>query len=317
MYGLTSRESLSQRQSRWFQQCNPFTTALSNEYTKHQSPSIITIINTEHSVTDTESSDDILISQDDDSYLDIKSETPNINNISTDSNILHVDRLNILESTSNDINDIVNRLIILENISTDNILYVDRLNVLESTSNDINDRLNILESTSNSIINIVDRLNALESAFANMSKLYNTITDLEGKIKDLEEKHNGVFCMENKEASNEFIPFYVKEDYTARDNYTKLDGNKFKIYIEIIGFSTDRQIIYPFGDEKVSVNFKDDNIKLTFTDQNKISGTLVSSLKRNDDNIYILELTEDNIKVMKTLSTPIILSCETELNIEE
>lgn len=119
----------------------------------------------------------------------------------------------------------------------------------------------------------------------------------------------------------EFVPYIIKEDYAACDNFTKLTGLHFEMLVEILGFYSETPIIFPFGTETNLPRFAELTLEMSFKDANKaVDGTAYGILKRRTDGVYTIELTElysdGNASGIEKYTLPLIFVCKTDLLLE-
>jgi hypothetical protein len=121
-----------------------------------------------------------------------------------------------------------------------------------------------------------------------------------------------------RNGKQEFLPYYIKEDYAGRDNLTVLDGNQLDLVVEIIGHYNESPIIYPFGDAIDLPSFSPMTIELSFHDADRsLNGTAYGSFKRDKSGIYqieILELQSDgDASGIEAYTLPLTMRCQTTL----
>jgi hypothetical protein len=118
-----------------------------------------------------------------------------------------------------------------------------------------------------------------------------------------------------------FIPYFIKDSYTGRDNATNLEGDKLTMTVEILNYYPDPPVVYPFGAATGLPKFSDLTINCSITDlDHKISGTVYGHFKRGPNGTYTIALTELYVDGETTTFDkcpyPIILKCTTQLVLE-
>ena len=119
----------------------------------------------------------------------------------------------------------------------------------------------------------------------------------------------------------EFIPFFIKEDYSGRDNKTTLSGTSMKMVVDIVGLFDETPVIYPFGHTMHIPRFSESTLNMTFRGtelQDKcIEGTISGVFSRGPDNIYSIKITELYIdgkaSSIGDLILPLTIICDSEL----
>jgi len=122
----------------------------------------------------------------------------------------------------------------------------------------------------------------------------------------------------NKDDYYEFVPFFIQEDYTGRDNLTLLKGENMDMIVEILGYYNDEPIIYPFGFERNFIKFEEMPIVLFIDNKSNNNDIKIYGLfKLDDDGIYKIYLNEiydnDKLITLDTLSFPLKLQCNVKL----
>jgi hypothetical protein len=303
MYGLSSRESLSKRQCRWL-------ATITDNLTKPQ-----------QSVGSSNKNSGIISVISD--YCDSDSRSEEIHaenlvestkyNISTQKNKLWDGEdykiLKKLENISDKLENISNKF-----IDADYKILSDKISSLEDRMNILSKNILSLETYYMTELSL--KISNLEHSFDELSeniKISTRISDLEKSIDELlgENKH---FI----ESGINFIPFFIKEDYTAIDNLTKLEDLQFDMVVDILGFYSESPIIYPFGYVTTLPEFMEINLEMSIKDSyGIINGTAYGILKRRNNGIYIIQLTDlysnGHIVGIDNFVLPITLICKTDL----
>jgi len=326
MYGLTSRESLSKRQSRWVRdvdenvRSNPAQNALNREIPHNpiiNKPSLITTMmeQTVPPVRDSLSSR----KSNSDEQLEL------LHNLYDDLKQKYTELKREHESFSHKLSN--------------NSELTKRVDKIEQTViSDVSNRIHQLETEDG---NITIRLQHLERSFftpqntGDITSLINRVVSLERSLSELS-KHSqsdirisqssefsaltepDMSISDKKPKIKEFVPYFIKEDYASRDNLTKLDGLSFKMVVELLGFYSEIPIIYPFGTDQDLPRFAELILEMSFRDADKVmNGTAYGTFKCGKNNIYTIQLTElysdGNASGIEKYTLPLTFTCETEL----
>lgn len=293
MYGLTSKESLSKRQARWTKdvedsvKSNPAQRALNRETYEDFSNNkgIISLMSDPNKKNyiedyDLESNEDILELKE-----SLKAEL--MKDLKKDLSKEFTKLSNECASLRKTLDDLSN--------SSD---IINRINKLEQSLNDDSRNMYIRHETVTRAIPTYDN-----------SSDFSVLTDGER-----EQPLN----FPSQPIKNTFVPFYIKEDYAARDNYSKLDNCNFEMLIEILGFYDESPIIYPFGNEKNLPNFAEVDLVMGFKDADKaLNGSAYGLFKKNSDGVYVIMLTDlycdGEASGIEKYTLPLVLTCKTEL----
>jgi hypothetical protein len=205
------------------------------------------------------------------------------------------------------------------------------------SNNDLITRIERLEHTSD-ISSLVNRVSLLEKSLSEISvsdniqhKLPNILNPNNSSefsaltepdiINNKSPKLHKLSKLPKVSKIQEYVPYFIKEDYSSRDNLTTLNGLHFEMLVEILGFYSEIPIIYPFGSETNLPKFAELTLEMTFRDADKIiDGTAYGIFKRNSDDIYTIQLTElysdGNASGIEKYTLPLTLTCKTELILE-
>ena len=167
-----------------------------------------------------------------------------------------------------------------------------------------------------------------------LRNLKNTISELSSELSSSRsEKVKNVFLNNDNDDSmfseltdNEikdthtFVPFFIKEIYTSRDNITILEKNFMDLTVQIIGKFSGAPIIFPFGKDKNLPFFKVKSLEMNFKDSKSLEGVSFGTFLKNTKGIYIIHFTElyyngisSNID---TINLPLTIKCQANLDLE-
>lgn len=123
------------------------------------------------------------------------------------------------------------------------------------------------------------------------------------------------------DSSPSFVPYFIKEQYTGRDNATRLEGDRLIMTVEILSYYPDLPVIYPFGTNTSIPKFSDLTLNCNIADlDDKMSGTVYGDLRRNASGVYTLALkdlyVDGELTTFDKCPYPIILKCDTQLMVE-
>lgn len=121
------------------------------------------------------------------------------------------------------------------------------------------------------------------------------------------------FSVIDNNSKKVYFPFYIKEDYTYKDNITYLDGKILDMKVNILTFTDENPIIYPFGLEKDIPLFFEQKIKLSMTDADeRLIGDVIGKFYSEDD-IYQIRITkfqtEGDASRIENYSLPLTIKC--------
>lgn len=308
MYGLSSREALSKRQSRWVQdidkevRSNPVQSVFTRDIPSNpirDKPSLITVMADEH--------DHLPLSTDSGTALRKRVGINVFTQHLAESEDTHavapipsLSSLQIIATLQGICDELQQRCAKLEQD-------------YESLKQSISDKTETAE--------IRTRIQRLEEISARGSSLVSNSTS--GRSTDIEfipsrpaiphphaiENSSEFSALTEPDLKDvyEFIPFVIKEEYAGRDNRTKLTGLQFNMLVELIGNHNESLIVYPFGNETQLPEFADCTLQLT-TNNEQLN--ILGQFKRREDGIYIITLDESKLK---SYSLPLILQCQTNL----
>lgn len=135
-------------------------------------------------------------------------------------------------------------------------------------------------------------------------KIDNNLLQIDNKLNDIIK-----YLSKRSIGKNEYIPFYVKEEFTCCNNKTMLNERSVDMIVDILG--NIGNTIYPFGNEIIEMSFPEQNIVLKYKDCEMIEYDDVHGKLRLKNNIYLIELTDffsnkEKIK-FKDLSFPVTI----------
>lgn len=289
MYGLASHESLSKRQFRWTKEVdesvrgNPAQRAMNQQLPLNNiaKNNIITIKNLSECDNKQEP-----YNSDDIDHLQLK-----YSKLKQNFKILK----NIVDKTDSEIAhlkfEIDNRIKSLELSSAATSGIISRLQSLEYSLNEISARENIRN----------------ERSYINLQPNTEDSSDFSIPTKDYSEF--------------EYSPFFIKEEYSGRDNKTILDNLTMTMVVDIVGLFNEIPIIYPFGKETNMPRFAELTVDMDFTDAEKImNGTMYGIFKRRSDGIYIITITElysdGEASSIDKFTLPLTIKCRADLILE-
>ena len=282
MYGLSNRDFLTKRQTRWV-----FDIEKSNEQMNSNSNKIIS------------SSNNIINCNENNHNSKNSLKTKSL--ISSFDNSSNNNSSNNNSSNNNNSND---------NTPQNNIDYTKFKNNFDN----IDDKI---ISIDDKIISIEKKIIQTHEFFDIFSqKISKSILNLETSIQTLNNNTNNNNT--NKDDFYQFEPFFIQEIYTGRDNLTLLKGENMDMIVEILGYYNDEPIIYPFGYERNFIKFEEMPIVL-FIDNNTNNNDIkiYGIFKLDDDGVYKIYLNEiydnDKLITLDTLSFPLKLQCNVKL----
>jgi len=320
MYGLASRDSLSKRQSRWIRDVDD---------SIHNNPPINSLIQNSSINIPSERNNTIITpthSHDTDSNISLSPR----NNSSLRKNILNFnddlkDQISILSQKYSNLKDKIKGL--HDNFSL-------RLNNIETQQITFNSNLSSLLHKINKLENSLVQDNQTTSA----SQLYsNNQTTSESQLYSNNQTTSASQLYSNNQTTSqlysdnqttsasqlysdyrEFIPFFIREEYSGIDNITILNKTNMEMTVDIVGLFNDSPIIYPFGLSKDLPDFIDLNIYMNFEDTEKtINGVMYGNFTKGEKGIYIIEITElycDGVLLdINNITLPITITCNTDL----
>lgn len=215
-------------------------------------------------------------------------------------------KLNKFEQTLSTNSELHNRVQKLENNSDINLL-IDRVAMLEKSLNDVSGR-DIIKQPEDDRQQLPH--NRVVSVRGGDSSEFSALTELDMSIRD--DSISGIY---------EFTPYFIKEDYSSRDNITRLEGTNFQMLVEILGFYSENPVIFPFGIETNLPRFAELTLEMSFKDaDNIVDGTAYGIFGRRSDGIYIIRLTElysgGNASGIEKYTLPLTFTCKTNLILE-
>jgi len=144
-------------------------------------------------------------------------------------------------------------------------------------------------------------------------------TMLQQQMKDIELINNKLSILikhfiVSEMKNNEYVPYYIKEDFVCCDNKTLLRDNVFTMVVELLGYMEKDNLIYPFGNKKISSNFTEQKISLKYKDNDMLSyDNMLAKLMKRDD-IYVIEILDVYSKEkqieLKKLTFPVTVRCD-------
>lgn len=209
-------------------------------------------------------------------------------------------------------------------------LGLDLTNKIQKLELDLTGKIQNLElGLSNKIHNlelsqtnpqILENITLLINRVSNLEKLLNHHNNLVVD-KSLENSLDLVKEIESNNKIKEFVPYIINENYASRDNFSKLNGMRLEMTVEILGFYLGELIIYPFGTEKYLPNFAEMMLEMKFKDADKlVDGTAHGLLQKQTDGIYTIKFIKlysgDVISNIEQYTLPITFTCSTKLKLE-
>jgi len=322
MYGLSNRDFLTKRQTRWVFDIENSNSKSSNSNLSNSSNSNLSNSNSSNSNSNLSNSPiNNIINCSKSNYnsknsLKTKSAScfDNSNNLNDNTS-----KNNINYSKFDNIGNIEEKVINIEekviNIEEKVINIEEKVINIEEKVIEISEFCHVLfEKLSQSILNLEKLIS--NSNNNNMTNSLNNSNNnnMTNSLKNIPNAKNDLEDNTNKDNSYEFTPFFIQEDYTGRDNLTLLKGENMNMLVEILGYYNDEPIIYPFGFERNFIKFQEMPIVL-FIDNNDVK--IYGIFKLDHDGIYKIYLNEiyDNNKLitLNTLSFPLKLQCNVNL----
>lgn len=154
---------------------------------------------------------------------------------------------------------------------------------------------------------------SIELILQQQNKIMSEIESINNKLTEI------LKCLPKpKLKDNEFVPFYVKKEFTCCDNKTELKDNSICMIVELLGNMGTK--IFPFGEKISLLKFSEQDINLKYKDnemldQDDMYGKLI---KEND--LYVIEITDiklDNVKIsINELKFPVTVWCNVQLQLE-
>jgi hypothetical protein len=163
---------------------------------------------------------------------------------------------------------------------------------------------------------------SIDEKYSKLTELTNNILQqqikLNGEVETINKKLTDLLkhLTKNSPKSNEFIPFYFKEEFTCRDNKTELTNNYICMTVELLGNMGN--IIYPFGSRTNVPNFVEQDIPMRYRDNEMFDNDNICGRLTKRDDVYIIEINDvylDNAKIkFDDLKFPVTIWCDTYLN---
>jgi len=276
-----------------------------------------------------------------------------VNNIFRAENFVSKDEIetlhNVIKNLRRDNNDLQQRYSKLEH-ELELLRNRTSMGISLNDSSEITFRLNNIEQNYKvDHSNIITRITNLEydndrnTSKSSLSSIINRISSLEQSLSELSNQSNYELranpvrnyndCINNssefsaptdppeKDKIRVFIPYFIKEAYTGRDNKTLLNNNNIDMVVDIVGLFDDIPIIYPFGTATDLPHFTELNLDMQFVDaENSVNGTIYGTLTRRSDNIYTIRITElysdGEASGIDKFTLPLTITCKTELLLE-
>lgn len=151
---------------------------------------------------------------------------------------------------------------------------------------------------SNEMTKYESRLKALEKY--DLKNLIYKVSELERRLFNLEKQ------LGDKIAVQKYTPFFMNESHVGINNSTTLNGNNLEIVIDILNYTQSEldPLIYPFGNTKLSTNYKIMALDLKYVDEED-DGVITGILKKNKEGIYVIEL----VNFQNTFAFPMNITC--------
>jgi len=320
MYGLSNRDFLTKRQTRWVFD-------IENSNSKSSNSQINTNSNSDNSSNSTINN---IINSSKPNYNSKNSLKTKSTSCFDNSNNLNdnISKNNINYSKFDNIGNIEEKVINIEEkvinieekvINIEEFCHVlfeklsqSILNLEKLINNSNNNNSNNNNLNNNNLNNNNSNNNNLNNNNLNNNNLNNN--NMTDSPKNISNTKNDLEDNTNRDNSYEFTPFFIQEDYTGRDNLTLLKGENMNMLVEILGYYNDEPIIYPFGFERNFIKFKEMQIVL-FIDNNDVK--IYGIFKLDYDGIYKIYLNEiydnDKLITLNTLSFPLKLQCNVNL----
>lgn len=136
-------------------------------------------------------------------------------------------------------------------------------------------------------------------------KLENDLLQINNKLNDII-KHLSKRSSVNKD---EYVPFYVKEEFTCCNNKTILKEKSVDMIVDVLG--NIGNLIFPFGNELLEISFPEQSLILKYKDCEMLDYDNVHGKLRRKNNIYVIELIDffsDGEKInFENLSFPVTI----------
>jgi hypothetical protein len=297
MYGLSNRDFLTKRQTRWV-----FDIEKSNEQINSNTNKMISSLNNiincnenNHNSKNSLKTKSLISSFD-------NSSNNNSNNNSNDNtpqnNIDYTKFKNNFDNIDDKIISIDDKIISIEKKIIQTHEFFDSFS----------------QKISKSILNLETSIQTLNNNNTNNTNNNNNNNTNNNNTNNNNTNNNNT----NKDDFYQFEPFFIQEIYTGRDNLTLLKGENMDMIVEILGYYDDEPIIYPFGYEKNFIKFEEMPIVL-FIDNNTNNNDIkiYGIFKLDDDGVYKIFLNEiydnDTLITLDKLSFPLKLHCNVKL----
>lgn len=351
MYGLTSGNSLSKRQSRWVREIdesvrsNPAQRAFNQESSanhirdKHNiisltSPNILDLMNNQQRSDQTTINDSSIslasgqnpILRNDQHHPSNRSMYDPIVNTSSRSIsieslyelVVELKRVNSqLQQQYSRLEQDYQSLKNILNISSEITLRLDRIEQ-QPNSNDLLVRVSRLEHN-NELSSLVNRVLSLERSLSELSHQSNKSPRISPAPYDNSSQFSAPTEPERLvNTPREFLPYFIKQEYSGRDNKTVLTDMHMYMLVDIVGLFDDIPVIYPFGDNKDLPLFSELTLEMSFGDaDNSFAGTMYGVFSRGPDGIYNIRITElysdGEASGIENFTLPLTITCNTDL----
>lgn len=295
MYGLSSRESLSTRQSRWIRDLDEEVRAFPAQ-----------------KAIKSEKKPDHLTGED---IISLTTSSMELEQLSRTVSDLS-DRYKLLEKKYDSLKSVVAS-------SMDQSAFLEKQN-----SNRKKEVKDIYTRINRDIPDLIARLSVAERSINSLSTPDRSVEDqayTESPLSEYCEAEEGV-CVNSSEFSTltdetdvmEFIPYYIDDEFKDECNKCVLNGANMKFIVKVNGLYDDEPLIYPFGDDTNIPDFMDLNIKLNLSDNTEIiKGSAYGNFHKNDDGIYLIKITDiysdGESSELDKFVLPLVISCDTDL----
>jgi hypothetical protein len=195
-------------------------------------------------------------------------------------------------------------------------LYQQMADVLIKTlaeqGSDLSQRLSVLERQMHLVCEKIDGFNPA-AIYAHLGQIESSLNSLQNRAPKPQSSSSLALSSDDETPPSPssdcqiFVPFFVDGTLVGQANKTVLaGGTQLEMVVEILGQYPDRPLIYPFGSASNVPAFESKRFPCTFTDTNKMSGTIEGVFRRDQEGLYVIELMD--IETLNEYTLPLILS---------
>lgn len=178
------------------------------------------------------------------------------------------------------------------------------LATMQQIESNITNRLKIIQDTNNKIS---DNLKEVAENIS-QNNIPNVTVPLDNHIDDYVDDPVDNPIDDHVDLTN-FIPIFINDKYTGRDNKTTLDDDILDMTLDLVGIFEGPAIIYPFGEKQIPIEFYESSFYMEYKDADDNRGTLFAIFEKNDNGIYVISIDH----TLRTCTFPILITCRTQL----